>query len=122
MYKDLLSKEEMEELLSHVPEDEADAHRQERTAERSAMDHKDLAYQYLQETVRELQREIGQLRNRLDALEKRQRGAAARKEAAAAAEKKPAPAPQSERPAAGPDPAVHLSRVERHKSQKSKWF
>jgi hypothetical protein len=112
VYKDLLSKDELTALLT--PGREALASQGDSLGERGG-DHKDLAYQFLLESVRELQKEVSRLRLKVEALEKRN----APRKAPAALVVEPAPIkPQ----ASEPDPAVGLSRLERHGAKKGKWF
>lgn len=120
MHKNMLSKEELAGLLSPADQDAVDREPTSDTAEGRPEvrgDYRDLAVQYLQDTVQELQKEIASLRHRVEALEKRP--GVAPKAAPAVKEKKNFAAEVLPTP---PDPALSLSRVERHRSKKGKWF
>jgi hypothetical protein len=115
VYKDLLSKEEIQQLLSDVPVHDSNARKPIQANGRSG-GYTEITIVYLQQTVQELQREIRELQERLESLERLQGGST------------PANAPEiNKTQAAGqqgfdPKPNIPLSRAEKHRGGRGKWF
>jgi hypothetical protein len=121
MSKDLLTKEELEDLLSSPPASEKSSHVPPHPSSERSSDHTEITLRYWQQTVLQMQRELAELRERVDALENNPKG-----KTPASKNKTPAAIQQGKNSTPGgqtdvkPDPTP--SRKEKFKSGRGKWF
>jgi hypothetical protein len=105
--RDLLTEEELAELIP-APREAVDLARQQPLEDRSSLIEQ--AIKYWEQTVHDLQMEVRELRNRIEKLERLK----------AEAEPRSLPVVLESEPDA--DPEERLSRTERIRSQRGRWF
>ena len=117
MYRDIVSKEELAELLAHREEQVQVPEEQRKKPDDETAIQKSMVIQYLQDTVQKLIREVSDLREQVAKLEGLQGKNLSEGQNDHAAG-------HAARAAAQPDAGsgITMSRTERHRLKRGKWF